>query len=165
LAFAAWTSLVAPDGSGRVNHLRDTAVGSPEIPSVEVIFGLIGGLDKPFAFHAADLKRETYFWPRREAVSSMPTWGTVEWSALPRAEAPDYGVVLTDQPGSRENRHRFDQHQHQRLKQKCKTAVGPGPGHPSAFWEYAGSSSAHSSFVTTTFTASVSGVSSTSLST
>src|SRR6185436_12838604 len=34
-------------------------------------------------------------------------------------------------------------------------------GHPSAFCVYAGSSSAHSSFVTTTFTASVSGVSST----
>src|ERR1022692_1894809 len=30
-------------------------------------------------------KRETYFWPRREAVSSTPTWVTVEWSALARA--------------------------------------------------------------------------------
>src|ERR1017187_950000 len=38
-------------------------------------------------------KRETYFWPRREAVSSTPTWVTVEWSALARAASTEWVTI------------------------------------------------------------------------
>jgi len=46
---------VASDGLCSVNDLRDTAVGGPEIPSVEVIPGLLGGLGEQILESEADL--------------------------------------------------------------------------------------------------------------
>src|SRR5450432_2776251 len=65
------SGLVAPDGSGRLDDLRDTAVGSPEIPSVEVIFGLVGGLGKQILEGEADLISAGGFQMTADQVESV----------------------------------------------------------------------------------------------